>query len=381
MWSYSSLRDVEGCPRRYALSRANYPDLWEQNGYPRMPIPPAIRGNVVHGALEIILKALVKAGYTSTRSAEAVAVLRELGGYTKVAEEVLADQLAQFDGNPRLSSDRREKLTRGLTDWMPQAREQIQTYLNRMELRPSAASRAGTPQSDPAVRYPAQPGDHLEKELVAGSLRLQGRIDLLSVDADGAQITDFKTGVVDPVHHDQLQLYALLWSEDDMVNPDGLPVTRLVVAYPSHDVAAAVPTAEDLTKLRSQVSARIDAADAAAIGEPPAAIVADHCGLCSVRGLCDTYWASRTVPTVEVAEGAWYDLTGTVVREHGVKSFVLREAGTNSEVLVRTPTPSYAVTMDREIRIIGARRVVDADEEDALIAAVASVSEVLEMTE
>ena len=219
MWSYSSLKDVEGCPRRYALSRADYPDLWDQHGYPRLPIPAAIRGDVVHGALEIIVKALVKTGCSSTRSAEAVTVLRELGGYTKVAEDVLAKQLARFDGNPRISSDRRDQLTRQLTDWVPQAREQIQTYLNRMELRPSAVSGPGAPPGDPAVRYPARTGDHPEKELVAESLRLKGRIDLLSVDADGAKITDFKTGAEDQAHQDQLQLYALLWHEDTLVNP------------------------------------------------------------------------------------------------------------------------------------------------------------------
>ena len=111
------------------------------------------------------------------------------------------------------------------------------------------------------------------------------------------------------------------------------------------------------------------------------ALIGDHCGLCSVRGLCDTYWGSGTTATAKVPEGTWYDLTGTVVREHGVKSFVLQEAKTNAEVLVRTPTPSYAVPMDRDIRILGARRVVDPDDEEALIAAVASVSEILVVDE
>ncbi len=381
MWSYSSLKDVEGCPRRFALSRADYPDLWQQHGYPRVPIPAAIRGDVVHGALEIIVKALVKAGCSSTRSAEAVAVLRELGGYTKVAEDVLAKQLARLDGNPRLTSDRRDQLTRQLTDWVPQARKQIQTYLNRMELRPSVATRPGTPPTDPAVRYTARTGDHPEKELVAESLRLKGRIDLLSVDADAAKITDFKTGAEDPAHQDQLQLYALLWSEDSLVNPDGLAVTELVAAYPSHDVAFAAPTGELLTGLRAGLANRIEAADAAASAEFPVALIGDHCGLCSVRGLCDTYWAGGTTATAKVPEGTWYDLAGTVVREHGVKSFGLQEAKTNAEVLVRTPTPSYAVPMNRDIRILGARRVVDPDEEEALIAAVASVSEILVLDE
>ncbi len=248
-----------------------------------------------------------------------------------------------------------------------------------MEFRPSAATVPGTPPTDPAVRHPARNGDHPEMELAAESIRLKGRIDLLSVDADGAQITDFKTGAEDPAHLDQLHLYALLWSEDHLVNPDGLAVTELVAAYPSHDVAAAAPTAEELAGLRTAVATRIERADAAASAESPVTILGDHCGLCSVRALCDPYWVAGTTATANVADGTWYDLAGRVIREHGVKSFVLREAKTNAEVLVRTPTPSYAVPMDRDIRILGARRVVDPDEDEALIAAVGSVSEVLEL--
>lgn len=380
MWSYSSLKEVETCPLRYALSRADYPELWEQHGYPRLPIPAAIRGDVVHGALEIIVKALVKAGCSSTRSAEAVAVLRDLGGYTKVAEDVLAVQLARFEGNPRLGADRREQLTRSLTDWVPEAREQIQTYLNRMDLRPSAAPGTATVIRDPTTRYPARTGDHPEKELVAEVLRLKGRVDLLSVDVDGVRITDFKTGAADPAHHDQLRLYALLWNADSTVNPDALPVTELVAAYPDHEVAVSVPSADDLATLGDDVAARIEVAEAAVAADPPAARMGEHCGLCSVRGLCDAYWSTGAAPTAGVPDGAWYDLTGTVIREHGVKSFVLREGRTGSDVLVRTPTPAFALPLGSDIRILGARRVVDPDEEESLIAALTSTSEVLELT-
>lgn len=382
MWSYSSLKEVETCPRRYALSRADYPDLWEQHGYPRLPIPAAIRGEVVHGALEIILKALLKAGCVSTRSADAVAVFRKLGGYTKVAEEVLATRLARYEGNPRFRDDLREHLSRALIDWVPEAREQIQTYLSRMALLPrDSPSTAGsvTP-IDPRERYSARMGDHPEKELIAESLRLKGRIDLLSVDADGAKITDFKTGVENPAHHDQLRLYALLWDADNVANPDGVTVTSLVAAYPRHDVVVSVPTANELAHLRSNVATRIETADSAVTGDPPLAILGEHCGLCSVRGLCDTYWTDGAPRTADVADGVWYDLAGTVMREHGVKSFVLREEKTGLEVLVRTPTTSYAVPMGSKIRILGARRVVDPDEGDALIAVLTSFSEVLALT-
>lgn len=380
MWSYSSLKEAEACPLRYALSRADYPDLWDQHGYPRLPIPAAIRGNVVHGALEVIVKALVKAGCSSTRSAQAVAVLRDLGGYTRVAEGVLTRQLARFDANPRLGEDRREQLTRSLTDWVPEAREQIQTYLNRMELRPSSGSGTASATANPSTRYPARIGDYPEKELVAEELRLKGRIDLLSVDADGVRITDFKTGAEDPVHHDQLRLYALLWDADRTVNPDWLPVTELVAAYPDREVAVSVPSADDLAALRDDVAARIEVAGAAIAADLPTAKLGEHCRLCSVRGLCDPYWSTGAARTAEVSGGAWYDLTGTVVREHGVKSFVLREGRTGSDVLVRMPAPALALPVGSEVRILGARRVVDPDEEASLVGAMTSTSEVLELT-
>ncbi|MDR2379903.1 MAG: PD-(D/E)XK nuclease family protein [Bifidobacteriaceae bacterium] len=262
MWSYSSLKEVETCPLRYALSRADYPDLWEQHGYPRLPIAATIRGDVVHGSLEIIVKAIVRAGCASTRSAEAVAVLRELGGYTQIAEEVLAAQLARLEGNPRVTTDRREQFTRILTEWVPEAREQIQTYLNRMELRTPASVPSGpkASPSDHTARCPARAGEHPEKELVADSLRLKGRIDLLSVDSESVRITDFKTGAEDPSHHDQLRLYALLWDADAVVNPDGLAVTTLGAAYPSYSVAVAVPDTNELADLGDAVAARIETA-------------------------------------------------------------------------------------------------------------------------
>lgn len=383
-WSYSSLKEVETCPLRYALSRADYPDLWNQRGYPRLPSAAAIQGDVVHGALEIIVNAMVKAGCSSTRSADAVAVLRELGGYTKVAEDVLAAQLARFDGNPRLSSDRREQLTRALTDWLPGAREQIQTYLNRMELRPASPPHSEAVKATfgrATTRYPARVGEHPEQELVADELRLSGRIDLLSVGPDGVQITDFKTGAEDPAHEDQLRLYALLWDADKVVNPDGIAVASLIASYPSHEVAIPVPSAGELSQLRYEVAVRIESAEAAVAAEFPEAIVGEHCGLCNVRGLCDAYWAMRVPRTADVVHGVWYELSGTVVRAHGAKSWVLREAHSDAEILIRTPTPSLTLPLGRAVRILGARRVVDPDEEDALIAAFGTTSEQLVLSD
>lgn len=378
-WSYSALKDVETCPRRYVLSRADYPDVWDQHGYPRTPVPAAIKGDVVHGSLETIVLAMVRAGCLSTRSSEAVTVLRELGGYTAVAERVLDTRLSHFDGNPRIDADRREQLARSLRDWIPSAREQIQTYLNRMELTGSATPASASATKASAIapsRSSVGPGDHPEQELVAEDLRLMGRVDLLQVAPEGAIITDFKTGQEDVAHHDQLRLYALLWRADTAVNPRSLPVTALVAAYPSHEVPVPVPDNGELDQLANEIRARVMAADAAAVADIPEAIVGEQCAQCSVRMLCDAYW-ERGAPQIEdVVDGAWFDLQGTVVREHGVKSWVIRDSRAGREVLVRTPKPSVTLPAGKTVRILGVRRTVDADNEDALIASLTTASEI-----
>src|SRR5690349_13059901 len=110
LWSYSSLKTVETCPRRYVLSRARYPDLWDRSGYPEVPSADALFGDVVHDSLEVIVRALVDHGCTSASGQEAIAVLRELGGYSKVAKAVLTKRLIRLDGNPRLTRGWRERL-------------------------------------------------------------------------------------------------------------------------------------------------------------------------------------------------------------------------------------------------------------------------------
>lgn len=378
MWSYSSLKEAETCSRRFALARADYPDLWAQSGYPRLPNLPAMTGDVVHGALQIIVAALVAAGCVSPRTADAVPVLRDLGGYTAVAQRTLDEQLRRLDGNPRISADRRDQVDRALSDWLPEAREQIQSYLNRMTLRPyPTPAPAGASSRLSAKRYPIRGGTHPERELVAADLRVKGGVDVLSVDADGAEITDTKTGAEAQAHHDQLRLYALLWTDDRESNPDALPATALVAAYSHRDVVVAVPTEAELSELRAEVIARVGRADAMVAADRPVAVVGEHCGTCDVRGLCDAYWERGTSITADVVDGGWYDVEGTVLREHGVKSWVLREGRTGSDLLLRTPHASFTLPIGEQVRILGVRRTIDPDEADALIASLNTSSEIL----
>jgi CRISPR/Cas system-associated exonuclease Cas4 (RecB family) len=240
---------------------------------------------------------------------------------------------------------------------------------------------AGSDPEAKSVRFPARVGDHPEQELVAKDLRLTGRLDLLQVTSDGALITDFKTGVENEAHHDQLRLYALLWHLDSEVNPDGIPVTSLVAAYPSHELAVAVPDVDELTAIAETTKSRIAMADSVVASKHPEAVVGEQCGLCSVRVLCEAYW-ERIVPDLaEVPDGSLLDLEVSVLREHGVKSWVVRDSGSGREVLVRTHAPSITLPLGKVVRVLGARRTVDPDEEGVLIASFTGISEMFQLAE
>src|SRR5262249_52733328 len=149
-WSFSSLREIRTCPRRYALARASYPDLWNGRGYPRLPALAELFGKVVHDALDTIMKAVVAAGCEPVQSPEAVTVLRRLGGYTTVIERATENRLADLQGNPRLSDDFRQRIQRGLHERSAEARVRVQAYISKAAITPG-----GKP---PAGRTPAGPG-------------------------------------------------------------------------------------------------------------------------------------------------------------------------------------------------------------------------------
>lgn len=74
-WSYSALKALAACPLRYCLEHADYPELWSRSGYPPLPSLPSLLGNVVHGTLEVVLKALTDAGVTSPKTVKSPEVV------------------------------------------------------------------------------------------------------------------------------------------------------------------------------------------------------------------------------------------------------------------------------------------------------------------
>jgi hypothetical protein len=362
-WSYSTLKEVGECPRRFALTHARYPDLWDRPMYPTLPNPAALFGNVVHAALEVVVRAFVDAGVTSVNGVEGTDVLRELCGLTSIVEDATTKELAPLDDNPRLTNDQRRRLARNLRARAPEARMQVQTYLSRTPFTPSANAHAVNPSPGASAprRRALQEGSHAEVRLVAPDLSLTGRIDLLTIAGPSVTIVDYKSGAPSAAHQEQLWLYALLWVSDDVANPDGRAVDALVAAYRERDAAVETPSAAELDDMAKAYGTRVgDANSELRSSDPPAKPSEEGCRFCSVRQLCNTYW-ERMVPEVaSVNEGAWFDFEGVVGARNGPHSWWMARPGSRQpELLLRTSSQAVPLVEGDRIRMLGLHRASD----------------------
>lgn len=374
-WSYSSLKSVERCPRSYVLARSKFPDLWKHTGYPEVPTIAALFGDIVHDSLQAIVQALVNSGCASVKSAEAVAVLKQLGGYSAVVREMMMNRLRRLDDNPRLTKPTRERLTDQLEQRIPEAREEVQHYLIRLELTPREAEVTHAEGAGVSAHRARGIGTHCEATLRADDLRIWGRVDLLNVGPERVDLTDYKTGAEDESHFDQLRFYALLWDQDRVSNDRCTPLGRLTVSYPNNEQTIPAPDNAELQRLAIEIEARVDAADNAIHADDPAAVPGDHCGYCSVKSLCADYWTGTPDPQ-ELVSGSWFDFEGVVDERNGIKSWWLREVQPRGRrLLLRTSTVHPSIELGQHLRLLGLRRDEDPDT-DAAVAVLTGSAEI-----
>lgn len=365
LWSYSSLKAVETCPRRYVLARAQYSDIWDRAGYPEVPSVAALFGDVVHDSLETIVRALTNQGCTSASGQQAIAVLKELGGYSAVAKKALANRLKSLESNPRLAGERRQRLQDQLEQRIPEVREEVQHYLHRMALAPRTRSGSGSGGEGP--RYTRSVGSHPEATLQADDLRLWGRVDLLTVGHAKVDITDYKTGAENESHLDQLRFYAVLWDQDTVSNTSRTPLGMLTAAYPNHEVTIDAPDTPQLQLLVEAFASRVAAADELVQSDEPAAQPGEQCAFCSVRPLCSAYWPTTPDPAT-LKRGSWFDFEGIVIERNGIKSWWLHDLRTKNPLLLRTTSAHHSFEPGQRLRLLGLRR--DEDPEDKGVVAV-----------
>ena len=381
-WSYSSLKAVEACPSQWMLSRADYPDVWDRNGYPALPVVSAFFGNVVHGVVERLGRELGAAGVTSATTSDVVGILGSLGGWRVIVLDAIERELARLGGNPRVGAERVDRLRAELIRRASEAADRVKVFLGR-GVFPSVSEIASVAAADPSAvdravpRLPVRTGAYAELEVVAESLRLTGRIDLLVIDEAEVSIVDLKTGAENDDHGDQVRLYALLWYLDAQVNPGRRMATDLHVAYQASEQAVKAPDPEDLRFLEEATVARVQDADQVTKQPPPKANpTEENCRYCSVRHLCDAYWSTLPPAVTAVSTEEWFDFEGRILRQNGTKSWFAQSlVEPSAEVLVRTVETDVAFQVGRRVRLLGVRRSQDPDNPDRLVISMVSTSE------
>jgi CRISPR/Cas system-associated exonuclease Cas4 (RecB family) len=266
---------------------------------------------VMHRAIARIVRALADKGIASFEDPRSVAILKNLGGYSKVIAEAVTDVFHALAGNPRFDLISSSSLSR-LNNRLPAIREQVQLQLSRLKwkLQPPPIDLTDVDTDTVAVeRVRLDQGTHFEVELRHPGIKWRGFADLIELRDDLCTIEDFKSGEPSEDHSLQLQIYALLWSHDEELNPTKAAVDKLIICYPNG--SRIVPYDKKTgNKLALELQARTKAVRKAVSGpESQANLDAERCSRCDVRHLCTAYWTeNRPANTGGVrAEGVQLD--------------------------------------------------------------------------
>jgi PD-(D/E)XK nuclease superfamily len=377
--SFWWLIEVETCPRRVALRSANYPDVWNKTGYPPKPQVAAIVGQIVHATVGTIVTTLRSRGAASVREPDAISILRELGGFSKIISRVVTEVLDRIADNPRLHST--DRLQSEILRRLPHIREKVQALLSRAVWPSDTIGQMETP-SD--LRQALAVGPHFEILLKSSILKWRGVADLIDIRPSQVSIVDFKTGEPSPHHAEQIRTYSLLWARDCDANPLGARATDLVLSYPTGNVAISAPNEAELRTLESDLLARTASAKTAMrAAQPPAQIALEHCSQCDVKHLCTDYWIPGSRKVLALESRAEFDDVELLVEERlseqswRCKCLLATHVPINSSVLLRighdNATLAAGLETNSTFRVVGA--LVSHVEQASLIISIVGNSE------
>jgi CRISPR/Cas system-associated exonuclease Cas4 (RecB family) len=307
-WSYSSFTSATDCPLRWSLERSKFrfDSNEEPRRYPRFTFFGTLRGTVVHETIDRLMRELRKRGLRSVFDSRAPEALRELGGISSVAQEVAATELQRLVENPR-AAGHVDAFSARLERQLQEITSEVKRAVRRTNSAPTPRSEWRSEENRVVESVACSDGEWSEVELAPQQFPWIGVADHLSVSGDSVSISDYKTGAVDDSHRTQLELYALLWSEDSVKNPAGLLATTLRIVYTRSSRVEEFPglTPGRLDELNASYSERASEATEQVLRTPPVPKVSpDACRFCGVRQLCSDYWRTPTRRLDDPTRGA-----------------------------------------------------------------------------
>jgi hypothetical protein len=219
-------------------------------------------------------------------------------------------------------------------------------------------------------RNPLTSGIFPELEIRAKAIEWTGKADLLVLSPTKCEITDFKSGRPCESHKFQVQVYAVLWSRDEELNPTGRVVDRLILSYEGGDIEVEPPNASQLVHLEKElVHKRMKAQACVSTHPPEARVKIGNCRCCGVRQLCDNYWTSDAqMKLAGDADQRFRDLELRIVTRHGSLSWdaVIELSGVaqpGKAALLRVPHP-VDFKPGARVRVLDAGVAVDPEFEE-----------------
>lgn len=290
-YSFSSLHTIQSCPRRWQLLNSRWGDF---RRFPERPNAKAAEGQIIHEALEKLMRALGTYGQPALGSALFRQAIAELEFWDLFAREVEA-QNAAIAEHPRATSNSyirtppRDIANKAIRMFKEQ-------YHGSGEGSEHAAvgSSASASSTDVFSALKTQ-GSLSELEVYHPTLPFKGLIDLVTWDGEHVTLVDFKTGIARESHTLQLEWYGVLWWRRTGVLPRQLSLHYLNTRKTWEFTEDAALQAEEAMK------GSIQLAESELRKTPAPAKPGDDCTFCSVRALCDSGWASLT--TQPLADG------------------------------------------------------------------------------
>ena len=287
--SFSALRDIEKCPRRWSLKNATFPQFSGVSGYPTKPSVPAVRGLVIHSVLEDILRRAA-GEKEKTLGARVVRVLREGGGLSLIVQDHTESILNRYSENPRAQYI--SAIIQRQPEFFSQVRVAVQKTLRGLaSVHMDATSSGGPAQKDDASENRSWKRGLLSEVPLNGPSEWYGKADLIVFDGDSVRIDDFKSGKPKDDDEEQLRVYAWLFWRDTKWNPTGKVPTDLVLRYQNGNTALPPPSVQALERLEEDILDRTRSArELIEGGSYPARVDDEHCPFCPVRQMCEPYW-------------------------------------------------------------------------------------------
>lgn len=267
-WSISSLAIFRECPRRWWLLNSRYSNT--PNG--SYPIPygaAALRGRLVHGAVEAYAKSLrTPLGDSSNHPFSPRQHLKK----------ALRETLEKTDDNPRIDPRR---LSVSIDDC-------VRDFYDLVESQEFVHGR-GTPgptEHRPQSRPTNAPSEAAEFWVEVDDPPIGGIVDRV-VDYG---LIDFKTGEASAAHGEQLVFYATLWWLRYGVPPQALELRYTGNVNP---VNIPVPSTAELHLIAAKLRTEVSEANRSLVARTiPARPSSTSCARCPVRQLCNEYWFS-----------------------------------------------------------------------------------------